>query len=89
MDIANPLAGQRKRRRKLIAIAIAVLLLAGLAIGAARLGPALPTAERSSLWIDAVQRGTRSSGILPANQGGSRPSRSARRRRRSRLGLAR
>ena len=42
MDIANPLAAQRKRRRKLVAIAAGVLLLAGLAIGAASLGPALP-----------------------------------------------
>ena len=57
MDIANPLAAQRKRRRKQIAIGIAALLLAGLAAGAASLGPALPTAERSSLWIDTVQRG--------------------------------
>jgi HlyD family secretion protein len=57
MDIANPLAAQRKRRRKQIAIAIGALLLAGLAVGAASLGPALPVAERSSLWIDTVQRG--------------------------------
>jgi len=57
MDIANPLAGQRKRRRKIITIVVAVLALAGIAVGAASLGPALPTAERSSLWIDAVQQG--------------------------------
>jgi multidrug resistance efflux pump len=57
MDIANPLAAQRRRRRKWIATGIAALLLAGLAIGAASLGPALPAAERSSLWIDTVQRG--------------------------------
>ncbi|HUH30055.1 MAG TPA: hypothetical protein VLZ55_01600 [Rhodanobacter sp.] len=31
--------------------------MAGLAVGAARLGPALPTVERSSVWIDTVQRG--------------------------------
>jgi len=57
MDIANPLAGQRRRRRKIIAIVVAVFVLAGLAVGAASLGPALPTAERSSLWIDAVRQG--------------------------------
>ncbi|WP_447732530.1 efflux RND transporter periplasmic adaptor subunit [Rhodanobacter soli] len=57
MDIANPLAAQRKRRRKRIAIGAGALLLTGLAVGAASLGPALPTAERSSLWIDTVQRG--------------------------------
>lgn len=57
MDIANPLAAQRKRRRKQIAFGSVALVLAGLAAGAASLGPALPTAERSSLWIDTVQRG--------------------------------
>lgn len=38
-------------------IVIGVLLLVGLAAAAASLGPALPVAERSSLWIDAVQHG--------------------------------
>jgi HlyD family secretion protein len=57
MDIATPLAAQQKRRRKQLTIGAAVLLLAGLAAGAASLGPALPAAERSSLWIDTVQRG--------------------------------
>jgi HlyD family secretion protein len=57
MDIATPLAAQQKRRRRQLAIGAAVLLLAGLAAGAASLGPALPAAERSSLWIDTVQRG--------------------------------
>lgn len=57
MDIPTPLASQRKHRRKLLIIGVAVLLVAGLAVGAARLGPALPTVERSSVWIDTVQRG--------------------------------
>lgn len=57
MDIANPLAAQRKRRHRQIALGAAALLLVGLAVGAASLGPALPVAERSSLWIDTVQRG--------------------------------
>jgi HlyD family secretion protein len=57
MDIANPLAAQRKRRRKQLVIAAGVVLFAGLVIGAVSLGPALPTLERSSAWIDTVQRG--------------------------------
>ena len=40
MDIANPLFAQRKRRRKRIAIGAGALLLAGLAVGVASLGPA-------------------------------------------------
>ena len=57
MDIANPLTAKRRRRRKQIAIGAFALVLAGLAVGAASLGPALPATERSSLWIDTVQRG--------------------------------
>jgi multidrug efflux pump subunit AcrA (membrane-fusion protein) len=57
MDIANPLAAQRKRRRRWIMIGGGVLLLAGIAVAAASLGPALPVLERSSAWIDTVQRG--------------------------------
>lgn len=57
MDIANPIYGIRRRRRlKLMAgggAAVVALLVALLW----RLGPALPTAERSSLWIDTVQQG--------------------------------
>lgn len=34
-----------------------VLLLAGLVIGAANLGPALPVIDRSAAWIDTVKRG--------------------------------
>lgn len=57
MDIANPLATQRKRRRKQLVIGSGVLLLAGLVIGAANLGPALPVIDRSAAWIDTVKRG--------------------------------
>lgn len=57
MDIANPLAAQRKRRRRLLMIGAGGLLLAGIAVGAASLGPALPVLDRSSAWIETVQRG--------------------------------
>ena len=57
MDIANPLLAQRKRQRRRLLAAGGGLLLAGLVIAATRLGPALPTVERSSAWIDTVQRG--------------------------------
>ena len=57
MDIANPAYGIRKRRRLRFMIAGGVLAVAALAVLVWRLGPALPTADRSSLWIDTVQQG--------------------------------
>ncbi|MGP1664450.1 MAG: efflux RND transporter periplasmic adaptor subunit [Rhodanobacter sp.] len=57
MDIANPLAAQRKRRRKQLVIAASILLLSGLVIGAMNLGPAWPSVERSGAWIDTVKSG--------------------------------
>lgn len=57
MDIANPVFIQQKRRRRLIIAGGGSLLLVAMVIVVMRLGPALPVLERSSLWIDTVQRG--------------------------------
>ncbi|MBD8871319.1 HlyD family efflux transporter periplasmic adaptor subunit [Rhodanobacter sp. DHB23] len=57
MDIANPIYGIRKRRRLRLMAGGGVLAVAALAVLVWRLGPALPTADRGSLWIDAVQQG--------------------------------
>lgn len=57
MDIANPAYGIRKRRRLRLMIAGGALAAAALAVLVWRLGPALPTVDRSSLWIDTVQQG--------------------------------
>jgi HlyD family secretion protein len=57
MDIANASLKLRKRRRLRWGVALGALTVAGLASVILRLGPALPTADRSSLWIDAVQQG--------------------------------
>lgn len=57
MDIARPELKQRKRRRQLILGAIATALVAAAGIGLARLGPALPSVDRSSVLVDAVKRG--------------------------------
>ena len=57
MDIANTALKLRKRRRLRWGMSAGVLAAVALAIVIARLGPALPTADRSSLWIDAVQQG--------------------------------
>jgi HlyD family secretion protein len=57
MDVANPVFIQQKRRRRLIIAGGGSLLLVTMVIVVMRLGPALPVLERSSLWIDTVQRG--------------------------------
>ena len=57
MDIANPLYGIRKRRRLRLMIGGGALAVAALAVLVWRLGPALPVADRGSLWIDTVQQG--------------------------------
>ena len=57
MDIANPMYGIRRRRRMKLMGGGAALAAVSLAVLAWRLGPALPVADRGSLWIDAVQQG--------------------------------
>lgn len=57
MDMANPTLKLRKRRRLRLIAAAAVMLVGVLVTLLLRLGPALPVAERSGLWIDTVQRG--------------------------------
>lgn len=57
MDMANPALKLRKRRRLRLAIAAAAVLGTLLVVLLLRLGPALPRVDRSSLWVDTVQRG--------------------------------
>ncbi|RDS79241.1 HlyD family efflux transporter periplasmic adaptor subunit [Dyella monticola] len=57
MDIANPIYGIRRRRRLRFTLGGGVLAVVALAILVWRLGPALPVADRSNLWIDTVQQG--------------------------------
>jgi HlyD family secretion protein len=57
MDILRPEQKRRKRIRR-IAFALAGTLVAGaVTAGLARLQPAAPRVQRSSLWIEPVQRG--------------------------------
>lgn len=57
MDIANPQLKIRRRRRLQWSIAGGAAVLVGTVVVLLRLGPALPVAERASLWIDTVQQG--------------------------------
>ncbi|MHB1992435.1 efflux RND transporter periplasmic adaptor subunit [Metallibacterium scheffleri] len=69
MDFQNLALKKQKRRRLWLGGSASVIVIAALAIGLARLGPALPTAQRANLWIGTVQRGeltihVRADGVL-------------------------
>jgi multidrug efflux pump subunit AcrA (membrane-fusion protein) len=69
MDFRNLALKRQKRRRLWLGGSASVIVIAALAIGLARLGPALPTARRANLWIGTVQRGeltihVRADGVL-------------------------
>jgi HlyD family secretion protein len=57
MDIARPSAAKQKRRRQIIYGAAGVALVALVTMGLAKLKPAAPSVERSTVWIDTVKRG--------------------------------
>ena len=69
MDFQNLALKKQKRRRLWLGGSASVIVIAALATGLARLGPALPTAQRANLWIGTVQRGeltihVRADGVL-------------------------
>jgi HlyD family secretion protein len=59
MDITRPpeVAQQRKRRRLIAGVAVALVLIAA-TVALARLKRAAPSVDASPLWIDTVKRGT-------------------------------
>jgi HlyD family secretion protein len=57
MDIANPQFKVRRRRRLQLSVAVGALAILVVVVLVMRLGPALPDADRASLWIDTVQQG--------------------------------
>ncbi len=57
MDMANPALKLRKRRRLRLTVAVVAVVVVALTVLLLRLGPALPRVDRSSLWVDTVQRG--------------------------------
>ena len=74
MDIQRPqeIAAQKRRRRILIGVGV-VCLIAAVTVGLAHLGPAAPSVERGTVWIDTVKRGpmlrqVRGSGTLVPTQ---------------------
>jgi HlyD family secretion protein len=57
MDIARPDLARKKKRRRYIYIASALVVVPLLTIGVSRLKPAAPSVERSTVWVDTVRRG--------------------------------
>jgi HlyD family secretion protein len=57
MDIARPDQTRRKRIKRLVYGAAAVLAVGGITLGLSKLKPAAPGVERGTVWIDTVKRG--------------------------------
>ncbi len=58
MDIARPELKRQKRRRQILWVSIAVVVLIGVTVGISRLKPAAPTVDRTTIWTDTVKRGS-------------------------------
>jgi HlyD family secretion protein len=57
MDIHRPHEAGRKKRRRILIGGGLVLLIAAVTMGLSRLGPASPSVDRGTVWIDTVKRG--------------------------------
>ena len=57
MDIQRPSQAKAKLRRRIIAGGLGVAALAAITVTLARLKPAVPTVDRSLVWVDTVKRG--------------------------------
>src|SRR5205809_6834813 len=57
MDIPRPDVAAKKRKRRIITISAVALGVILATIGLSRLKPAVPSIDRSSVWIDTVKRG--------------------------------
>src|SRR6266567_2722440 len=57
MDVPRPGVAAKKRKRRIIIIAVSALGLVLVTIAISRLKPAVPSVDRSTVWIDTVKRG--------------------------------
>src|SRR4029077_10301273 len=57
MDVARPGVAKKKRRKRIIIIAASVLGLIVVTFLLSRLKPAVPSIDRSTLWIETLKRG--------------------------------
>jgi HlyD family secretion protein len=58
MDVPRPFAARTRRRRQLSVAGIGLIVIGGIATGVAKLKPAIPSVERSSVWVNVVKRGS-------------------------------
>ncbi len=57
MDVPRAGVAKKKRQKRIITIAIVVVALIAATFGLSRLKPAVPSVDRSTVWIDTVKRG--------------------------------
>jgi len=57
VDIARPSQAKKKRVRRILYGAAAVIVIGGISLGVSKLKPAAPTVDRAVVWIDSVKRG--------------------------------
>jgi HlyD family secretion protein len=57
MDIARPHIAKRKRRRRILFASGGALALIVITVALSHLKPAVPSVDRSTVWIDTVKRG--------------------------------
>jgi HlyD family secretion protein len=57
MDVARPNVAAKKRKKRIIIISAIVVGVILATIGLSRLKPAVPTVDRSTVWVDTVKRG--------------------------------
>src|SRR3989440_11842712 len=57
MDVPRPHVAKQKRRKRIIIIAASVLGLIVVTFLLSRLKPAVPSVDRSTVWVDTVKRG--------------------------------
>lgn len=57
MDVARPDIARKKKRRRILLSAVALVTLGVVTFGLSRLKPASPRVEKNSIWTDTVKRG--------------------------------
>ena len=57
MDVPRAGVAKQKRKKRIMMIGAGVLVLVAITFGLSRLKPAVPSIDRSTVWIDTVKRG--------------------------------